>query len=295
LFVLFAFVIENAAKSDELKTEFNIRSFLNNSTLLTVISGSGATTGLAVVDIQLFAVRAISSRVNVYNSNDFTPTHNISITGASYLIAMVASPRHNCIYVSDRVYGPNVIYKYSLSDNVITKWYGGGDIYGLSVTNTSNVLVTVYNTKEIKEYTPNGSLVRVISLNDSIEGPWHSVQLSSDRFVVSHGINDQLHRVCIVDTNGSIITCYGSKGGSNVRQLGSPRGLTVDGHGNVLVADHDNNRVVLLSPSLTHLGYVNIPGHRLQVPYALHLDERNRRLYIGEDLTAGHVVVLTVN
>jgi len=38
----------------------------------------------------------------------------------------------------------------------------------------------------------------------------------------------------------------------------------------------------LLSPSLEHIGYVSTPGHQLVNPYSLHLDEINRRLYIGE-------------
>ena len=39
-----------------------------------------------------------------------------------------------------------------------------------------------------------------------------------------------------------------------------------------LVADWSNDRVVLLGPSLAHLGYITLPGHELRHPYALHFE-----------------------
>jgi len=158
----------------------------------------------------------------------------------------------------------------------------GGGSEGLSITSTDNVLVTLSRFRLIKEYTPDGGLIRVISFDNSIEFPQHSVQLSSNLFVVSHGWTGTLHRVCIVDTRGHIIQCYGESPGSGIGQLDFPGYLAVDRPGNVLVTDSLNNRVVLLSPLLTQLGYIEIPGHELNQPYALHLDELNHRLYIGE-------------
>ena len=38
----------------------------------------------------------------------------------------------------------------------------------------------------------------------------------------------------------------------------------MDSYGNVIVADRQNNRFVLLSPSLTNLGYIAVPGHHLK-------------------------------
>jgi len=58
--------------------------------------------------------------------------------------------------------------------------------------------------------------------------------------------------------------------------------LAVDIHDNVLVLDRGNNRVQLLSPTLTYLGDIEIPGHQLKDPDAVYFDELNHRLYIGE-------------
>jgi len=59
----------------------------------------------------------------------------------------------------------------------------------------------------------------------------------------------------------------------------------------VLVDDSCNNRVQLLSSTLTHFGDIVIPGRQLNEPYALHFDELNHRLYIGE-WTSGRIFVL---
>jgi len=137
--------------------------------------------------------------------------------------------------------------------------------------------------------------MREISLDSSIEHPSHSVQLSSGQFVVSHGWGGSLYRVCLVDASGYIIESYGGARGSGVGQLYGPRHLAVVGHGNMLVADLFNKKVVLLSPSLTHLGYIEIPGHPFSKPWALHLDEQTRRLYIGEWTDTGCVFVLAAD
>ena len=69
---------------------------------------------------------------------------------------------------------------------------------------------------------------------------------------------------------------------------------------NVLVADWGNARVVLLSPTLTHLGNIIVPKrfeHHLSSPYNLHLDQPNHRLYIGEWTLSptGRVFILEFN
>ena len=75
-------------------------------------------------------------------------------------------------------------------------------------------------------------------------------------------------------------------------QLNAPYSLAVDTRGCVFVADRNNNRVQVLSPTLTRLGDVTTPGHQLSKPFALHLDELNGRLYVGCD--PSNVLVVSV-
>jgi len=291
------FSVVERMKDNESEDRLNALSFMDNSTLLRVISVNRSISGVTVLDSELFIVRG-GSHVSVYNTNNFTLTRNISITGSSYLLAIVASPRYNCLYITD--VGLYVVYRYNLSNNVITNWSVGGQGFGLSLTSTCNVLVTLSDTKRIKEFTPDGGLIRYFILDRSIEYPQHCVHLSSGGFVISHGwqgghYSESLHQVCILNSStGSIIQCHGRSSGSGVGQLNAPVHLAVDRHGNVLVADSGNNRIELLSPSLTNLGYIETPGHRLNQPWALHLDELTHRLYIGEYANTGRVFVLTV-
>ena len=257
------------------------RPFLNKTVLHGKISVSGSITGITVLNRELFVVPYLSSQVNVYDTNNLTLTRNITISGSSTLLAIVASPQSNCLYISD--VNLKVIQLYNLSSNVISSWPVYGDSHGLSLTSTGNVLVTLREDKKIKEYKPDGTFVREIMLENSINDPWHSIQLSSDEIVVSHGHQDaSLHRICIVNNSGRIKQCYGEIQGTRVGRLNHPRNLAKDKDDNILVVDSNNNRIVLLSRSLNHLGYITVPGHELRFPYALHLDELNHRLYIGE-------------
>jgi len=280
-------------KNNKSESILNARSFLEKITLLSVISGDEDIAGITVLNSELFIVQGKSSLVHVYNTINFTWTRNIFITGSRCLRAIAASPRYNCLYISDAKL--NVVYRYNLSNNVSSNWSVGGECYGISLTSAENVIVSQRDTKQIQEYTPDGSLVRKISLISSIGKLYHSVELSSNRFVLSGRSTDEsLHRVCIVDTDERIIQCYGGLIGSGVGQLNRPSHLAVDRHGNVLVADRGNNRVVMLSPSLTHLGYIEVPGHRLHYPFALHLHEPTHRLYIGERTDNARVSVYSL-
>jgi len=88
--------------------------------------------------------------------------------------------------------------------------------------------------------------------------------------------------------NGCIVQSYNTPAGSSV---GPEHRMAVDTHGHVIVTDWYRDRVELLSPTLTYLGYIQIPGYTLSRPSALHLDELTHRLYIVE-LFSGRMFVL---
>jgi len=154
---------------------------------------------------------------------------------------------------------------------------------GLSLTSNNNLLITFPVINYLREYTTQGKQLREIKLDNSIDSPWHAIQLSTGEFVVCHGLSQQ-HRVVIVNTNGHIIRSYGGAKGSSDGQLNGPSHLTVDSHNNILVADRDNDKIRLLSSSLVHLGDLSLIRREFNRPYRLHLDELNSRLYIGEFL-----------
>jgi hypothetical protein len=236
--------------------------------------------GIATLNGHLFLVRNGATEVEVYDSAKFTLMRRVSVLGMTNPRCLAACQRYNCLYTSD--FAVKIVHRVDLSNDVVTKWQLEESAYSLSVTRNYNLLVTLLFSKKLQEYTTQGRLVREINLEVSIEGPSNSIELSSGHFVVSH-LGSRQHRVCIVNMAGRIIYSYGDEPGSVTEQLSGPLGLAVDTHGNVLVAEYHNNRVKLLSPTLTHLAEVSLPaGHQLHKPGVLHLDELNGRLYIGE-------------
>jgi len=268
--------------------EIEATSFLNQPTLLHVIPESGRIYGVTVLDEELFVARN-KPKVDVYNTYNFSWTREIVIA-ESKCCAIVACQYSQCLYITDNM--RLVVHKYDLQfNNPFSQFQVGEICLGLSLTKIHNLLATFGNSNRIREYSPDGSLIREISLDSSIDWPLHCVQLSNDQFVVSHS-GAKLRRICIINNSGDIIQFYGEPHVSSFTQGHIPRNMIVDKHDKVIFANYLNDTVQLLSPSLTFLGNIKIPGNKLNSPTTLHLDEINHRLYIGEWKT-GRLLVLT--
>jgi len=259
--------------------------------------GHGFVLGIAVVGSELFVVRDRPSvGVDAYESTSFTLKRNVAIPNSKRLWAITACTRHKCLYISD--FELKMIYRCSLSNNMTSNNWSvslTGTCTGLSVTRSYNLLASLWDTKRIQEYTMDGCLIREISLDNTIDRPQHCIELPGGGFVVSHGdITTQRHRVCYVDERGNVIQSYGGDKGSEVGQLNAPCHMAVTSNNHVLVADCFNSRVELLSPTLSHIGYIPIPALNLYGPYTVNLDEINRRLYVGE-WAGGRVFSINMN
>jgi len=100
-----------------------------------------------------------------------------------------------------------------------------------------------------------------------------------------------------------IVHSHGGHWGSHTDQYDVPFRLAVDDNESVFVADLNNRRVTLLSPTLQYVGQVVSPdqlkwGHRVR----LYLDTQRRHLYVAEnerneeqrEYTSGRVAVFSV-
>ena len=148
----------------------------------------------------------------------------------------------------------------------------------------SNVIVTCDEVRKLKEYTTHGDLVREILLQEDLVHPRHAVQLTSGQFVVSHGgPSDLLHRVCLVDADGRVTKYFGGQPGSAARKMHGPARLAVDQDGSILVVDHNNSRVLLLSASLDDVREL-VPRRDVTKrwrPLRQCLDEQHGVLYVA--------------
>jgi len=95
-----------------------------------------------------------------------------------------------------------------------------------------------------------------------------------------------------VDTTGAVVRSYGGQTGSQMMKMNYPAGLAVDKHGNILVADHGNNRLLVSDSSLSSAHEMSVSVDRgLMEPWSLWYDKSRGRLYIGESL-GGRVIVI---
>ena len=144
-----------------------------------------------------------------------------------------------------------------------------------------NVLVVIRLKCKLQQFTTHGSRLRIIQLQPDIQFPSQVIQLSSGQFVISH--EGSVHGVCLVDDKGAVVRSYGGARGSGLTKMNEPVGLAVDKHGNILVADQLNNRLLVLDPTLTSSREMSVSvDGGLEEPYSLWYDKSRGRLYVSE-------------
>jgi len=259
--------------------------------------------GVTSVDDELFVLlHRDVNQVAVYSINDYRLLRHLNLPGLeTHWNDLTSCVRHKCLYVCDS--DNKCIHMHDLARRAISRWRANRTLAtrkwsvpyrpcGLSVTPVGgNLLVTCpWSNKLVELSADSGQCVREIALQSDIVCPWHGVQLTTGQYVVCHGLlEDNLHRVCIVDDAGGRVTrSYGGQRGSDVGQLYGPRHLAVDEDSHfIFVADRDNNRVVMLSPTLEFVRYIS---EGLSQPRRLYLHHSTRRLYVGQ--SGGDVVVI---
>jgi hypothetical protein len=198
------------------------------------------------------------------------------------------------------------------------KWYVAKNPTGLSMIKDSyNVLVVSWGSALLHEYTADGCIVREIRLPSDVVNPHHAVQLSSGgdgdaggQYLVSYC--GSVHRLCIVKQDGSVAAVYdgprkpaaetprgtkaksggvghghGTSSGTAATRNGSsaagmrwPRSFAVDRRGRVFIADHGNDRVLVVE--LSSMDSARILPVSVERPSNLCLDESGERLYVSE-------------
>ena len=256
------------------------------ASVIAEISTNERVRGVTSVDDELFVLleQRDNNQVCVYSINDYQQRRHLNVPRYSDMTSCV---RHKCLYMSD--YWNSCILRYQLASSATSKWSVPGEPRGLSVTPSGNLLVTCREPNKLLELSAeSGESVREIALQSDIEEPRHSVQLTTGQFVVCHGLSVDLHRVCVVGDDGKVTRSYGGQSGSDVGQLNGPCHLAVDKDSQfVFVADENNHRVVLLSPTLEFVRYVT---KGLSYPRRLYFHQATRRLFVGELMGSVSVV-----
>ena len=254
--------------------------------------------GVTLLDNHLYVLRDKSlKQIEVYDIDSYRLQCCLTVPGRGPSRDIVACGHNRCIYLSDTSH----IHRVPIASDEITKWPVNDESLFLSLTVTHNVLVTCDKVSKMKEFTTDGQLLREVELPQDVCSLGHTVQLSSGELIVCHGNpGDPLHRVCLIGSDGQVVKSYGGPPGPGSQQMKVPIHMAVDGNDFAFVADLNNRRVLLLSPTLTYVREVVSREQLKWRPHRLSLDVQRRRLYVAENeckggkFTTGRVIVVKV-
>jgi len=165
----------------------------------------------------------------------------------------------------------------------------------LSVTST-RLLVTSHYTRQLRLFDAVGDELRRVQLPDGMV-PYHAVESPTGTFIV--GLNNgqlKQYQVAEVNTGGEVLRQFivSRLRLSPLSYVYAPH-MAVDSHGNILVADYDNRRILLLDAQLS-LRRVIIDEHQLnnKAPHRLCYREQSGQLLVGLGVGGGDVLVFDV-
>ena len=259
---------------------------------------------VATFEDELFVLRCVNQKVEVYDANSFVLKRCIEIPGfgrwslsrklCARVSGMVVTPTNNCLYVSD--WNNSAVHRVRLSTekNKTKKWAVADYPVGLSLNRAENVVVACCETSRLQEFTTDGSFVREIRLEAAgVTYPWHAVELSTGNYVVSQGTKPGL--VFEVDLDGRLIRSYGESPTSDAepdpaggqvaaaRTLRHPQDIAVTKNDDLLVADSPNKRIVLVQTSTGGVQDLALAiDGGIEMPSSVCFDQSRARLYISE-------------
>ena len=251
-----------------------------NAPQLVHTMGKGETVrGVTCLGDEVFIVCDGKAEVQVFSVDTFTLKRCLPVIGLSNAWDLASCAQNYNLYGIN--YNGNDVFKVDIRGNATnsSSWTVNGATYTLSVTDKPSVLVSIYNTSKLKEFTGDGRLIREIDVSQIAPGPFHSVQLSNNQFLVSS--NSGAQRLHVIDEDGKLVQSHSSQTESAIGQVQDLSHLIVDKQGFIAAADYSNNKVLLFSPSLTYVRELISADKGLpKEPIRMHFDEKRRLLFV---------------
>ena len=143
------------------------------------------------------------------------------------------------------------------------------DPRGVYVDERDRVIVADRNNNRIQVFDEDGNfLFQFGNKTENLKEPFHCVSLYQDSFFVSDRGNDVIK---VYDSDGQFLYLFIGESGEEIGQFQYPRGLVVDGRGNLFVCDSDNHRVQMFTVDGRFIGKTTC---ELKVPaFAALLDD----------------------
>jgi len=258
--------------------------------------------GVTLLAGEIYLVRPKGrNQVEVYDVKTYGLQRCLTVPNARVFSDMTSCEHNRCVYISDHVV--KCVHRLDVQ-GAVTRWTVNDEPQGLSVNAAHNVIVTCDVVGNIKEFSSHGDFIREIKLYGDVSHPWHAIQTRRGQFIVCHGDpGDPVNRVCMLSDDGChIVHPHGGQPGSDTGQYDGPVHLAVVDNAFVFVADVNNRRVTLLSPTLEYVRQVVSRDQLKGWPHRLYLDAQRRQLYVTDNewndeqdgYTVGRVVVLSV-
>jgi len=247
--------------------------------------------GLAVLDKKLYVFRRRQTdQIYVYDTKDYKLHNTITVEGIApncYNDLTECQSEH-CLFLSD--HNAKCIHKVDVASGTVSKFV---DVphppKGLSITPDGGHLLVTCNPNRLVEFdVKTGAKVCEVQLRLDINWPKHAMKRSDGQYVVCHAEKDGLSRVCRVGADGYYRHCFGGMEGSGSDQLNCPCHVALREDNHVIVADNDNNRLVLLDSTLEFVGTL---VEQFSEPHRVWFDTDSRRLYVGECTDNGSIKV----
>jgi len=260
--------------------------------------------GVALLAGEIYLLRHKKrNQVEVYDVVTYHLQRRLTVPDIRGVVDMTSCEYNRCVYIGDHV--DDFVHRLDVDvQGVATRWAVNDAPWGLSVNAAHNVIVTCPVVRKVKEFGSHGNLVRELEFSDDIITPWHVIQTRSGQFVVCHGNRDDpVNRVCMMSDDGRyIVHSHGGEPGSDIGRFHVPRHLAVDDNEFAFVADINNLRVTLLSPTLEYVRQVVSRDQLKWLPGRLSLDRERRHLCVADNewngeqakYIAGRVVVFSV-
>lgn len=206
--------------------------------------------GITTVGAELFLADNQSSTVSVYDVNTFRFRRTINIPDLVLPVDMTSSRRANCLFIADGK--GSAIFRIDLETDDVTRWPTADRPHGLSIDRSGQqLLVTCPESGVVWEIsTADGAQRRKFQLStQAFPKTWHSVknpEFDSDSYFVAHGGADSptKNRVCKLDYKTQRVEACLER---FFDRLSSPIRLQTVGDKHLLVADENNQRLLMMT------------------------------------------------
>lgn len=236
--------------------------------------------GLAMLNGELF-VAAFEGSIFVHDSVFYKKLRTIKLKGSARPRDIAACQRKACLFVVDSF--SESLLCIDPKGKILMHWKVPDKPHNLSVTHSGNILLTC--NARILMYTSDGTIIQDIRLDgNKFDMSWQTIQMRSGNYLVCQGwMHSTHHRVVSLSSEGFILKSFGSVRQNSASHLSDPVYMAMDRDESIIVADSDNNRVVLLSRGLRFQKELLTKMDGVTQPYRVLLDEASGFLLVGTD------------